>query len=356
MYFLFFGVSSGGPPPSAAFIFKIDTEKVGSATKTIVIPTIATGTYDCIVDWGDGSSNSITTWNDVNWTHVYAAAGEKTISIQGQFEGFRFNDGGDKLKLLEIIQWGEGFKLGTIEGGYFYGCENARFTATDTLVLPVNCADAFRSCLSFYGEGQSTDGFDSSEVEDMSYMFGYNVNFNIPITNLNTSKVTTMRGMFYSARNFNQSVDHFDVSKVENFVSMFRFCWGYNQPMPSWITSSANNMQSMLEECKVFNQQVGHLDTSLVTNIKDMFKKCFLFNQDISSFDISSVANATDMLLDTAFSTTNDDLLLVAWEGQTEKPNVTFHAGTAKYSAGAPATARTNLVTNGWIITDGGPV
>jgi hypothetical protein len=60
------------------------------------------------------------------------------------------------------------------------------------------------------------------------------------------------------------------------------------------------------------------------------------------------------MFASSAFSNANYDLLLVAWEAQTEKPNVPFHAGSAKYSAGAPATARAALVANGWTITDSG--
>jgi hypothetical protein len=88
-----------------------------------------------------------------------------------------------------------------------------------------------------------------------------------------------------------------------------------------------------------------------------MFYDCTIFNQDISSFSIVELTDATDMLLLSAFSTANYNLLLVAWEGQVEKTSVTFHAGTAKYSAGAPATARGVLVTtSSWAITDGGPV
>ena len=58
-------------------------------------------------------------------------------------------------------------------------------------------------------------------------------------------------------------------------------------------------------------------------------------------FDISSLTSATNMFLSTTMSTAAYDALLIAWEAQTEKTGVAFHAGGSKYTAGgAAATAR----------------
>jgi hypothetical protein len=107
--------------PVLPFISTWDTTKAGSANTTIVIPTIATGTYDCVVDWGDGTTSTITTYNDPAWTHVYGASGVYNVSITGTFRGIRFNNGGDCLKLMVISQWGI-LRLGTTEANYFFGC------------------------------------------------------------------------------------------------------------------------------------------------------------------------------------------------------------------------------------------
>ena len=47
-------------------------------------------------------------------------------------------------------------------------------------------------------------------------MFDYATAFNQPLNNWDTSKVTNMRGMFYSARAFNQPLNNWDTSKVTN--------------------------------------------------------------------------------------------------------------------------------------------
>jgi hypothetical protein len=81
-----------------------------------------------------------------------------------------------------------------------------------------------------------------------------------------------------------------------------------------------------------------------------------LFNRDISSWDITSVTSATAMMNGSAFSTTNYDLLLPAWEAQSVQDTVTAHFGSATYGAGTPATARAALIADHtWTITDGGP-
>jgi len=95
-----------------------------------------------------------------------------------------------------------------------------------------------------------------------------------------------------------------------------------------------------------------------MTSFTNLFRSCTIFNQDVSHFNIESLTVATDMFEATAFSQTNYDKLLIAWEAQTELANVVFSAGLAKYGSGAPATAKAALeaAPSLWIITDGGAV
>ena len=63
---------------------------------------------------------------------------------------------------------------------------------------------------------QSISSWDTSNVTDMTYMFG-NSQFNQPINtngnSWNTSKVTSMNGMFYGAA-FNQYIGGWNVTNV----------------------------------------------------------------------------------------------------------------------------------------------
>jgi len=93
---------------------------ISSSSTQYVLPTVEGGNYDCVVSWGDGTSSSVTSWNDADVLHTYASPGVYTISIVGQFEGINFHrhvaaDGGpgaeggtymDCRKLLEVSNWG----------------------------------------------------------------------------------------------------------------------------------------------------------------------------------------------------------------------------------------------------------
>jgi len=238
-----------------------------------------------------------------------------------------FNNTGDRLKLLTVSNWGP-LALGNT-GSHFYGCSNFNSTATDAPTIGTSLYQSFRGCSTFNGS----------------------------VANFDTSSVTNMGSLFYDCSVFNQSVANFDTSSVTNMGSLFRGCSFFNQSLANFDTSSVTNMGSLFYDCSVFNQSVANFDTSSVTTMSYMFRYCSAFNQDISGFDITALVapGAISMLQYSGFTQTNYDLLLVAWEGQAEPANIQFHAGAAKFGAGAPATARAALVANGWTITDGGP-
>jgi len=161
---------------------------------------------------------------------------------------------------------------------------------------------------------------------------------------------------FYGCSNFNSTATDAPTIGTSLYQS-FRGCSTFNGSVANFDTSSVTNMGSLFYDCSVFNQSVANFDTSSVTTMSYMFRYCSAFNQDISGFDITALVapGAISMLQYSGFTQTNYDLLLVAWEGQAEPANIQFHAGAAKFGAGAPATARAALVANGWTITDGGP-
>ena len=152
-----------------SFITTWQTENAGSATKTIVIPTTSYG-YDCWIDWGDGSAEEHQTGTPGNITHVYSTAGIKVVKIRGTFPRIYFNNGGDKLKLLTIENWGN-IEWSNMYGA-FYGCANLKGNYTGYINVPnttnvTNMKYMFRDCAAF----NSPVNFNTSNVTDMSYMF-----------------------------------------------------------------------------------------------------------------------------------------------------------------------------------------
>nr|MDA3814954.1 BspA family leucine-rich repeat surface protein [Patescibacteria group bacterium] len=289
-----------------------------SASNQVRLPLRSDGNYNFTVDWGDGSPvDTITAYNQSEVTHTYSSSGTYTINIDGTIEGFSFGNtsDSDRLKIIEISQWGE-LRLGNTSH-YFNMTDNLNITATDILDLTgttdmgyafsnsgvttvPNMGNWDTSSVTNMGDlfargsfNQDIGNWDTSNVTNMSAMFLYNDSFNQDIGNWNTSNVTSMSRMFGQADAFNQYIGNWDTSSVTDMFYMFYGAnTAFNQDIGNWNTSNVTDMQGMFYGVYDFNQDIGNWDTSNVTKMNIMFNAAHNFNQDIGNWDTSSV---TDM-------------------------------------------------------------
>lgn len=174
------------------FVMVWNTELISTGSSNnnqIKLPLVSSGVYNFNVEWGDGTNNQITDWEDA--LHIYSKPGKYLVSIKGLITGWRFNNTGDKLKLISVYNWGN-LKL-TNTGGYLQGCTNLRIFAEDI----INAVDI--SNFSNFFNGCST------------------LNTIKGITYLNTASVINMSGLFKNS-NFNQDISNWDFSNVINFT------------------------------------------------------------------------------------------------------------------------------------------
>ncbi len=274
------------------FVSVWDTSRTsgGSSTATQVrLPLISTGTYNFIVDWGDGLTDRITTWNQAQVTHTYATAGVYQVIITGTLQGFRFAATGDRLKLLSVFKWGNAFRLGG-SGQYFDGCANLDLSEVeDVLNLGgiTSFSNAFRNCTRL-GVVNRMNEWDMSNITTLASAFIQCTNFNTYIGDWNTSNVTDMNRMFDAsagvsglAGNFNQDISKWNTSKVTTFRTMFFNQNKFNQDLSTkvvtvgsseyiaWNTSNVNDMAFMFSctspNTGKFNQNISNWNTSKVT-------------------------------------------------------------------------------------------
>ncbi len=199
-----------------------------------------------------------------------------------------YKNGGDKLLLTEIIQWGD-VVWSSFEDA-FYGCENLKITATDipNLSNVQSMRRAFMNCENIETI-PSIESWNVSNVTDMGHLF-YNVeHFNQDIKNWNVSNVTNMAYMFYDAKNFNQDIGGWNLSNVINLTYMFYGAENFNQDIGNWDTSNVIDMGYMFWGAGSFNQDIGDWNLSNVVYIRGMFRYAYNFNQDIGSWDVSKV-------------------------------------------------------------------
>ncbi len=141
--------------PAAEFRIQVKTDNAGNSGDTqFTLPLFAAETYNCTINWGDGTTPQVIT-TSTSPTHTYTTAGTYTIGISentgsGGFPRIYFNNSGDRLKLLQLQQWGD--VHWTSFAGAFYGCENLVITATDhgsaRTSTVMDFTDAWRECRS----------------------------------------------------------------------------------------------------------------------------------------------------------------------------------------------------------------
>jgi surface protein len=314
------------------FQFSVKTDNAGVSTSTQFRMPLTTSTgLNISVDWGDGSALENITVH-TNAIHTYATAGTYTIKVTGSLLGWKFNNAGDKLKILNIASWGA-LNISVDYG--FYGCTNLTCSAIDAPEITSTSLEGyFRSCTNFDGA----------------------------IGNWNISSVNSLLSMFLFADNFNQNIGSWNVSNVNNFGFMFYVALSFNNggssDINNWTIKNTGSVDmTFMFRDSPFNQNIGSWNTSAVTNMANMFQNC-LFNQDIGSWNISNVTNfANFMASKTAanYSAANLDSIYNNWSLLTLKPNLSISFGSIKYTAaGAAGKAILTGSPNNWTIVDGG--
>ena len=129
------------------FIITVKTDNAGtSATNQFTLPTTGTG-YNYDIETSDGQSITGLTSGT---TITFPTAGTYDIFISGSFPQCYFNNVGDRLKLLDIKNFGI-YALGsTSQENAFWGCLNMIISATDIghFENVTNFIRAWRDCSS----------------------------------------------------------------------------------------------------------------------------------------------------------------------------------------------------------------
>lgn len=319
-------------------------------TDPVTLPTINGSTYNCTIDWGDGSAvSTVTAWDDADLAHAYPSAANYQIEIVGTFERIYFNNNAavDQLPIcvdnLGNVGW-------TSFGDAFEGCSNLTNVQGACQVSGVTgWLRAFQNCSSLIAVECATN-FATANVTTFASMFrSCGALAAIDVSSWDTSAATTFSQFFMNCAALSTlDVSSWDVSHVSDFGSAFYVCsslttldvsgWDtsagasynwtfyYCLALPTidvsgWVVTNASNFAEMFYDCRA----VTVLDLSAWVNSKattyaDMFKNCWLVKElDFTGLD---TANAT------LFSSTWNgcrDLITIDLSGQDFSAVTTFN-------------------------------
>lgn len=245
------------------FGFTVKTDNAGTSTNTsFTLPLVSGNTYNFTVAWGDGNEDTIT--SDTPVTHDYGTAGEYTVSITGVIQGLKFNNGGDKAKLLEIADFGSlSFNVDATDA--FYGCSNLVIT--------------------------STTGPDTSLTEDFLWFY-YNCSALTQVPLMDLSNADRYFSMWRGCSSLT-SLPAFDFSNGTNaskYREMFRSCTALTTLNNCTFGATQSDVRVMFKDCNSLTSIPSTLDFSTATKLGSTFINC----QSITSFPSISCGNVTD--------------------------------------------------------------
>jgi len=321
-----------------AFVFTVKTDNSGDSDDdqfSLPITSASTSNTNAFtrplinVDWGDGNTDedigqnsdvtedtSVRTFSRA--THTYDTAGTYTITItEGTsysgsswdtndypaFQRWDFGGGLDRLKMLEITNWG----IAPAGSPIFYGCSNMTVSATD------------KAKLSFHPDGRDY----SSTMSGSINFFMRNCSAVTTIGDWNFEKCTSMRGGFWGASSFNQDITYWYLGKNSSDGSVHTRFTGTVAAQRLFFQASS-------------------------------YKGAGLWNQNCSQ---SSGSNGLlQIMASTDLTTANYDLLLIAWAAGPTQLSTGSPSFAAQFTPGGAAEAgRDALIAGNWSgITDEG--
>jgi len=321
----------GGLSAFKPFIIEVKTDNAGTSNDNQFQFTGAEGNYNVIAKQGNVI---VQTFNDLEdeETITLPSAGIYDLEVfpkaSNGFDRIRFDEIGDKLKALDVKQWGT-IAWSSFRDAFF-GCENMLVTATDVPNLS-NVTDMERTFRKASSANPDTSNWDVSSVTDISYMFEYASSANPDTSNWDVSNVTNMQYIFRSASSANPDTSNWDVSNVNSMFAMFYSASSANPDTSNWDVSNVNSMFAMFYNASSANPDTSNWDVSNVTEMNIMFE-----NSNLSVENLTSIYEN--------------------WSQLNLQQNVSFSAGNTKYNASGQAGRDILVNTYNWTITDGGLV
>jgi hypothetical protein len=251
------------------------------------------GNYEALGESGDFTCNYTNPG-----TYILRIA-DTSLNLTG-FPRIYFNNSGDRLKILDIRQWGK-FKWTSMSRAFF-GAENLIASAQDSP--------------------------DFGNVSSFANMFREAHHANPPTYNWNVSNITTMHWMFYRAYNANPNTANWNTSMVSFFDGMFYEAFSANPDTSAWVTSNATDMGFM-------------------------FYNAISADPVTSSWDVTQVSNMSNMFKYVTLSLNNYDTLLTGFASQAVQNNINFHGGYSQY-CNAFFDRADLIASKSWTIVDGG--
>lgn len=299
-------IALGGGGSSAPFIFDAITT---ADAEVFQMPFRTTSTVNAEVDWGDGTSDTVT--SSAEAVHTYATAGTHTITVTGTINGWSYyfaNQDGvsvDKDQMGNVSQWGS-FLVD--EDVTFYQCTNMTVSATDRLKF----TDTYNFGYWFFGTTSMTSidvsNWDISSMTSLRRMFSTTGLTSIDISSWDTSNIENMEGLFNNSESLAAitGIENLNLTSLTNAGGLLERCTSYVTGAFDFSWFAPPNV--VITNSLFANTEATSIDMSggfASANASFMFSNCTeLVSINATNLDLSNATNTTRMFSDCSNLTT----------------------------------------------------
>ena len=299
-------IALGGGASPAPFIFDAITT---ADAEVFQMPFRTTSTVNAEVDWGDGTSDTVT--SSAEAVHTYATAGTHTITVTGTINGWSYyfaNQDGvsvDKDQMGNVSQWGS-FLVD--EDVTFYQCTNMTVSATDRLKF----TDTYNFGYWFFGTTSMTSidvsNWDISSMTSLRRMFSTTGLTSIDISSWDTSNIENMEGLFNNSGSLATitGIENIDLTSLTNAGGLLERCTSYVTGAFDFSWFAPPNV--VITNSLFANTEATSIDMSggfASANASFMFSNCTeLVSVNATNLDLSNATNTTRMFADCSNLTT----------------------------------------------------
>jgi hypothetical protein len=231
--------------------FEIKVQVTAGQVFTLPIGNFAQFTPNFLVDWGDGTSSTVTSATDSNRIHTYTNSGQYIISITGFMPSFRVNNNTDiRSLIIEILEFGS-VGLRQLD---FHGCNNITSIPTsgemENEYFGLGEIVNFTSFMSRTGVTQiPSDIFSySPNATTFTAVFSFTDITQIPSTLFSTNvNATIMQAAFQNCLLLDTyDLEMFDTNiNIVNFSSVFRNCISLTEPLQFTNNTAVTNFSQI---------------------------------------------------------------------------------------------------------------
>ena len=209
-------VEAAAVPATARFKFSVKSDNAGVSNDDQYLIKVGTGTFLYDVATDDGYSATGLTGNHT--ITFPTGAGTHNVTITGDFPLMLNDNGNDKLKILDITEWGDYAENSTSQRSAFFGCNNLTVSATDSGKF--GSVTNFQRFAFFASSLTTFPNIDlSSGTEFNSFCYFASSLTTFPPNMFDSSTATDYANAFASTNLTTQSIDNILVSLVASGVS-----------------------------------------------------------------------------------------------------------------------------------------